>query len=946
MQTTNYLLPQTLISSNGWTTPQNILLDDGSYAISNATSTLTSELVVGNFLFNLPTNSIVSGIEIEIKGKRGPLTNPASTLQIYAYDNTNNNNALYQYTPVFSNIDTVDGVYTLGSNIYTFGQTLTAEQMNNLKFKLIANSEMYVDSFKVRVFYGEPSTGTLPVIDGACQTIIQAQKFSLVDNVSSTDTTILVSKFETPDGVLITNTDIDPTQAAAGKGIPITVSHATRREENMYVTSIEHLTNGYTRLTVTRGWSFKQPIGQLVSRNKAHPVGNEVIISNSTPFYDELLRKCDIGTLVSAPIKVEDESVNITNYLRSLNFIGAGVTAVSTPAITGGGHDVDVTITGYGNQPINITNVTNITSGGNQVTTLSTNITTEGTDTALVVALSLEAGKTVTGVTYNSLPLLFGGAQNQNDVRVEVWYMANPSGGNHTITATFSSATYSCFEAASLSGVDQTTPFVSLIGNSGNSLLSTGSVTTLTPNSTFFHALATREVGMTYTAALGETLNSTSLSGAVQGGLASKLVGTPSTQNSQINLSILNDWANLLFAIQPTPVLPPIITPGQVSIQFQDENINLGTSGTVDTVDFTGSGVTATRTGNTVTVNVPGGGGSDEQVKVSATDTTTGYLDNKIELVSGTNTTVTKTILNPGANEKIQYQVNSTGGSGNNSLTIPGNEYYIGNDEPGFIVSFDKYIVNSSSQIEAYYIDSNGSYNRVIIPSSTPPIGWSTATTLAPTVSEDGQFLYITKGYTVSFGVFGLTVDKLDVNMNIVSTYTSTTYSPTIVSIQPMTFVKGNNIIICANATQPYSVGNPIYAEEFLMSGSTLTQTGITNIQYGVFGGGFFNFPRNGFTAIDGFTYLQYEFSGAEQVFKNTYSSLTLTNIGTSVFNTNNTGIETVYSWYTGSKTYFGFTVDGTNIGWFRKTFTLDQMSSPPFTQFFIWKYIYQLYQF
>ena len=669
MQTTNYLLPQTLISSNGWTTPQNILLDDGSYAISNATSTLTSELVVGNFLFNLPTNSIVSGIEIEIKGKRGPLTNPASTLQIYAYDNTNNNNALYQYTPVFSNIDTVDGVYTLGSNIYTFGQTLTAEQMNNLKFKLIANSEMYVDSFKVRVFYGEPSTGTLPVIDGACQTIIQAQKFSLVDNVSSTDTTILVSKFETPDGVLITNTDIDPTQAAAGKGIPITVSHATRREENMYVTSIEHLTNGYTRLTVTRGWSFKQPIGQLVSRNKAHPVGNEVIISNSTPFYDELLRKCDIGTLVSAPIKVEDESVNITNYLRSLNFIGAGVTAVSTPAITGGGHDVDVTITGYGNQPINITNVTNITSGGNQVTTLSTNITTEGTDTALVVALSLEAGKTVTGVTYNSLPLLFGGAQNQNDVRVEVWYMANPSGGNHTITATFSSATYSCFEAASLSGVDQTTPFVSLIGSGGNSLSSVGSVTTLTPNSTFFHALATREVGMTYTAALGETLNSTSLSGAVQGALASKLVGTPSTQNSQINLSILNDWANLLFAIQPTPVLPPIITPGQVSIQFQDESINLGTTGTVDTVDFTGSGVTATRTGNKVTVNVTGG--ADEQVKVSATDTTTGYLDNKIELTSNdSSVTIAKTILNPLANEKIEYDL-SVDISALNSNIVP-----------------------------------------------------------------------------------------------------------------------------------------------------------------------------------------------------------------------------------------------------------------------------------
>lgn len=337
--------------------------------------------------------------------------------------------------------------------------------------------------------------------------------------------------------------------------------------------------------------------------------------------------------------------------------------------------------------------------------------------------------------------------------------------------------------------------------------------------------------------------------------------------------------------------------------------------------------------------------GSDNfTVKATVADTTPSFLDSKIELVSGTNTTVTKTILNPGANEKIRYQVNSTGGVG--GLITPGGEYYIGNDEPGFIVSFDKYIVTFSSQLEAYYIDNNGSYNRAVIPASTPPIGWSTSSTLAPTVSEDGQFLYITKTYTVSFGVFGLTVDKLDVNMNIVSTYTSTPYSVTIPYVQPMTFVKGNNIIICANATQPYSVGNPIYAEEFLMSGSTLTQTGITNIQYSVFGGGFFNFPRNGFTAIDGFTYLQYEFNGPTQIFKNTYSLLTLTNISSSTFNVNNTGIETIFSTPSYTPTYYGFTIDGSLAGWFRKVYTFNAMTSPPYTQYFVYKYIYQLYTF
>lgn len=49
---------------------------------------------------------------------------------------------------------------------------------------------------------------------------------------------------------------------------------------------------------------------------------------------------------------------------------------------------------------------------------------------------------------------------------------------------------------------------------------------------------------------------------------------------------------------------------GQSSIQFQDEGVNLGASGTVDTINFTGAGVTASRATNTLTVNVTSGGGS------------------------------------------------------------------------------------------------------------------------------------------------------------------------------------------------------------------------------------------------------------------------------------------------------------------------------------------------
>lgn len=49
----------------------------------------------------------------------------------------------------------------------------------------------------------------------------------------------------------------------------------------------------------------------------------------------------------------------------------------------------------------------------------------------------------------------------------------------------------------------------------------------------------------------------------------------------------------------------------QSGIQWQDEGINLGLSGTVNEVDFVGAGVTATRLGDKVTVTVPGASGGD-----------------------------------------------------------------------------------------------------------------------------------------------------------------------------------------------------------------------------------------------------------------------------------------------------------------------------------------------
>lgn len=61
---------------------------------------------------------------------------------------------------------------------------------------------------------------------------------------------------------------------------------------------------------------------------------------------------------------------------------------------------------------------------------------------------------------------------------------------------------------------------------------------------------------------------------------------------------------------------------GQPYIQFQDEGVNLGASGTVTAIDFTGSGVSATRSADKITVNVTGGGGGGGITRTTTTVST------------------------------------------------------------------------------------------------------------------------------------------------------------------------------------------------------------------------------------------------------------------------------------------------------------------------------------
>jgi hypothetical protein len=72
-------------------------------------------------------------------------------------------------------------------------------------------------------------------------------------------------------------------------------------------------------------------------------------------------------------------------------------------------------------------------------------------------------------------------------------------------------------------------------------------------------------------------------------------------------LSVLPEVGDEFIIVGPE--VGDVVIQGQANIQFQDEGSNLGTAGTVTSVNFTGVGVTASRASNAVTIDIPGGGG-------------------------------------------------------------------------------------------------------------------------------------------------------------------------------------------------------------------------------------------------------------------------------------------------------------------------------------------------
>ncbi len=692
-----------------WTDPTNILLSDDQYAVSAGTSQV---LLCGGFNLNLPQDASITNITLQVKGYRGSFN---TTLQIYAVDDSTGVELSYPYTPPFQGFSGTNTLYTLLPSL--FATTWTPNKVNNLKIKLIADGELHMDMVTVSVQYvlpptvypslfysglvggpfvlGETITGGTSgstavivtdngsdelTISGATgdfiigETItgsisfatatvaspnglivvdefVQAQPFQLAQSMTSTDLFCFVSSFNYPD----TTTPIQFIDFH-GEALIVVDQGKPGLEENIRLTNVEQNYNGtgLCRLSFgnlsNRGLNFQYPYTSVVNYIKSHSGTAEVVISNSAPFYSRFLRINQIDALVSAPIEVLDEGVQLTPHAHSFDFQGAGVVATNV------GDAVTVTIAGSGTTPPTVASTSSTTGGNIQVPSLTWSHTSSGVNRLLSVQVSCEELATISGITYdgNGLTQQVALADIPSNLRSEIWTLVAPPVGTYNIVVTFSAPSYCCAGAESYVGVDQASPVGA--NNSSNAIDNNPTLILVTTfdNSLIVDSLSTALTPIVYTVGPGQTLNwyHSANTDIIQGASSIELAGTaPDNVTIDYTMTQSTDWVLTALEIK---------------------------------------GITGTLT-------------TDEFVKVDALDSTTGFLDDKIEIINGINTTVVKTILNIGGNEKISYQINAAGGGGG------GSGYFIDESPLGTASTYGA-ITGAINGINTTFVNSQGAY--------------------------------------------------------------------------------------------------------------------------------------------------------------------------------------------------------------------------------------------
>lgn len=525
---TNFNLPGYVVSNgaitgNEWSDPNNVLFVDENLAESDPNGGSASDLIIGGFNSNIDSTAVITGIEMQLIAKRGSAAIPEQTLTIYAVDNITGTDIYYPYTAPISLTEDLE-TYVLGTQNYQFATAFSVQQINNLKFELLANGDIYVDSFLLKVFYYIPDDITPPEPTGdSCEDCnspiqVQAMFLQLPFLIGDTKFYLQAGSFQYPDGTPVQPGDV----GACGGEINLVFDEGqakTANNNNFEENVVIDLNNGasWTVLpsgvvevdivsTDNRGLGFHTPATHDADLMSDHDANSKVIISNNCRFYLGYLRQCQIGVVVSGVISALDEGAEVVNPATKFNFIGSGVTAeqdITDP------EQVNVTIPGAGYTPPVVVDSNSGSSASTQVSSLTYTLEISGINRGAVIQISTQQSVTVTGVTVGGVAATQAVSATDvgSNLREEQWVCIAPPLGTQNVIVTLSAIAYISSGAEALVNMPQSSPVGATNSATGTSFAPSVALTTTQSYSRVIDGLATALTPILYTQGAGQSLN-------------------------------------------------------------------------------------------------------------------------------------------------------------------------------------------------------------------------------------------------------------------------------------------------------------------------------------------------------------------------------------------------------------------------------------------------------
>lgn len=675
---TEFTLPTSIfangqVTGNGFQNPENMFLVDGDVASANVNAGSASDITVGgyNFMYqgeSIPQGAVITGIELEIIGYGGQQTSPVLTLDISLYDNVNGADDFYPYITGFTGFTPDMASYVLGTSTYLFATNFTVDQINNMKMNLSANGDISLDSFLVRVYFYIPATTSDPIVTSntciSCDSPVQVQAMYLALPFLAGETKFYLQKgsFVYPNGVPVQPGDVGdcggilPFVFDEGKNKSLDGNFEENADLDTSIGTWTVLSSGIIEVDLgdvtQRGLDYKTPGTHVASNMSNHDANSKVIISNNTPYNLRLVRRCQADTVFSPPIDVLKEGASVVDPVHTFNFKGS-------VAVVQNGLDpfqADITIAnGGGTLPPGLDSVSSATSGNVQVPDITWSHTCLGVNRLLSLQVSMEFGKTVTGITYNGVPLTFYIADENGDTRMEMWYLVAPAVGTHDIVVTFSADSYVSAGAESFVGVDQTTPVGGGDSATGTSVNPSIVLGTTYDNSLLVDGLSTAQTPILMTPSAGQVENwhHYANTDTRQGSSALTNTGTaPDVVTMDYTITQNTDWTLCIMEIKG------ITIPTGSGVQSVTGLDTDNTDPLNPIIEISVDGITITGDGTPGNPLVASGGGGSLEVQQNGSTVETG--------VSVINITGNASVSNPSAG---QVDINILGGGvGGDSL--------------------------------------------------------------------------------------------------------------------------------------------------------------------------------------------------------------------------------------------------------------------------------------